>query len=110
MVLCLRPGYLLPLVTTLLEISHSDNYMNYALICEFPTFLYPSTSCTQAPNYAGLVVYEYFVTFDQEVTQVWMRKPTATSFLLLSTRWIMLVFEIVSALHPSHAGVRDYLL
>ena len=40
---------------------------------------------------AGLVAYEYIITFDQEVVQVWMRKTTATSFLLLSTRWIMVL-------------------
>lgn len=38
---------------------------------------------------AGMVAYEYVITFDQEVAQVWMRRPTATSLLLLSTRWVM---------------------
>ena len=44
---------------------------------------------------AGLVAYEYIITFDQEVAQVWMRKLTATSFLLLSTRWIMVLSPLI---------------
>ena len=45
---------------------------------------------------AGLVAYEYIITFDQEVAQVWMRKLTATSFLLLSTRWIMVLGSLMN--------------
>ena len=49
---------------------------------------------------AVLVAYEYIITFDQEVAQVWMRKPTATSFLLLSTRWIMVLGPLISIIPP----------
>ena len=44
-------------------------------------------------------MYEYVITFDQEVTHVWTRKPTITSFLLLSIRWVM-VFAQVSNKSP----------
>ena len=45
---------------------------------------------------AGLVAYEYIITFDQEVAQVWMRKTTATALLLLSTRWIMVLGPLIN--------------
>ncbi|EKM56285.1 uncharacterized protein PHACADRAFT_207564 [Phanerochaete carnosa HHB-10118-sp] len=38
----------------------------------------------------ALVTYEYVVTLDQEIAVVWKRKFTATSMMLLSTRWLML--------------------
>ena len=43
----------------------------------------------------GATVYEYIITFDQEVSQVWSRKPTATSFLLLSTRWVIVLTQVI---------------
>ncbi|GJE98328.1 hypothetical protein PsYK624_145560 [Phanerochaete sordida] len=42
-----------------------------------------------------LVVYEFIVTLDEELTVVWRRRPTATSMLLLIMRWIMLLGPIV---------------
>jgi hypothetical protein len=53
---------------------------------------------------AGLVAYEYIITFDQEVAQVWKRKPTATSFLLLSTRWIMVLGPLIGII-PSEPNL-----
>ena len=46
----------------------------------------------------GLVVYEYIITFNQEVAQVWKRRPTATALLLLSTRWIMVLGPLIDIL------------
>ncbi|KIP02560.1 hypothetical protein PHLGIDRAFT_122368 [Phlebiopsis gigantea 11061_1 CR5-6] len=44
----------------------------------------------------ALVAYEYFITFDQEVATVWKRKLTATSVLLLLTRWTMITTQILT--------------
>lgn len=41
----------------------------------------------------GLVAYEYVTTLDREVACVWQRKFTATSLLLLLTRWTMVVYQ-----------------
>ena len=46
-------------------------------------------------HHAGLVIYEYVISFDQEIMHVWTRKLTATSFLLLSTRWVMVLIQIL---------------
>lgn len=46
----------------------------------------------------ALVAYEYLTTFDQEVTTVWKRKLTATSALLLVTRWTMIINQILAYL------------
>ncbi|GJE98321.1 hypothetical protein PsYK624_145480 [Phanerochaete sordida] len=43
-----------------------------------------------------LVSYEYVVTIDQEVRCVWVRKPSATTFLLVSTRWVMLLNQLAN--------------
>ncbi|GJE98326.1 hypothetical protein PsYK624_145540 [Phanerochaete sordida] len=39
----------------------------------------------------SLVIYELAITLDQEVSLVWRRRITATSLLLISTRWTMLL-------------------
>lgn len=44
----------------------------------------------------GLVAYEYIVTFDQEVNSVWARPPSATSVLLVTTRWVMVLNQIIN--------------
>ena len=44
--------------------------------------------------FTALVVYEYFITLDQEVATVWKRKFNATSCLLVTTRWVMLLNQI----------------
>ncbi|GJE98348.1 hypothetical protein PsYK624_145760 [Phanerochaete sordida] len=41
----------------------------------------------------GLVAYEYVITFSQEVEYVWQKPLSVTSVLLLSTRWVMVVFQ-----------------
>ncbi|GJE96360.1 hypothetical protein PsYK624_125550 [Phanerochaete sordida] len=43
----------------------------------------------------ALCVYEYAMTFDQEIAAVWRRKRTAASLLLLSSRWIMILGQAV---------------
>ncbi|EKM56463.1 uncharacterized protein PHACADRAFT_207695 [Phanerochaete carnosa HHB-10118-sp] len=54
----------------------------------------------QAQSYAdvamtAIVVFEYLVTFDQELTCVWQRKFSATSVLLLTTRWVMIINQAI---------------
>ena len=39
----------------------------------------------------ALIIYEYVITFADEIEAVWKRPWTATSVLLLSTRWVMLL-------------------
>ena len=46
----------------------------------------------------ALVFYEYAITIDQEITTVWKKKVTATSVLLITTRWVMLVNTILQLL------------
>lgn len=55
-----------------------------------------------------MVVYEYLITLDREVAAVWKRKFTATSMLLLSVRWVMLLIQIIDWLPPL-PGVRHDL-
>ncbi|EKM56328.1 uncharacterized protein PHACADRAFT_207600 [Phanerochaete carnosa HHB-10118-sp] len=55
----------------------TGNYLTYSVLC--------------------LVVYEYSITLHQEVAVVWRRKPTVTSVLLLTTRWLMLLNPILNA-------------
>ena len=58
-----------------------------------------------------LVLYEYLITVDRELQAVWQRRWTATSLLLLSTRWVMVVNAIVelfpvASLNVSHPTCR----
>ncbi|GJE98361.1 hypothetical protein PsYK624_145900 [Phanerochaete sordida] len=43
----------------------------------------------------GLVAYEYVITFGQEVACVWQKPISATSVLLLSTRWVMVLYQAI---------------
>ncbi|GJE96354.1 hypothetical protein PsYK624_125490 [Phanerochaete sordida] len=43
----------------------------------------------------SLVCYEYIITFCQEIDCVWKRPLNATSLLLLSTRWVMVVSQLL---------------
>ncbi|GJE96352.1 hypothetical protein PsYK624_125470 [Phanerochaete sordida] len=54
----------------------------------------------------ALMVYEYITTFDQEVAVVWGRKFSATSVLLLGSRWLMVVFAYL-VFYPGPANCRD---
>ena len=45
-------------------------------------------------------MYEYAVTFDREVAHVWTKKPSATSFLLLSIRWVMVLTQLANVIPP----------
>ena len=57
------------------------------------------------PN-AGLTIYEYVVTFDLEVAHVWTRKPSATSLLLLSIRWIMVLSQVPNLTPSEPSGCK----
>ena len=50
-------------------ISRTTNYVAYVLLCEFPILSYQNVAQKFLLD-AGLVVYEYIITFDQEVAQV----------------------------------------
>ena len=39
----------------------------------------------------AVVIYEYLITIDREVETIWRRRWTASSLLLLSTRWVMVL-------------------
>ncbi|GJE99243.1 hypothetical protein PsYK624_154930 [Phanerochaete sordida] len=45
-----------------------------------------------------LTVYEFIITFDQEVAVVWSRKLTATSILLLALRWLMVLGPLLQTI------------
>lgn len=47
-----------------------------------------------------ILVYDYVLTFAQEVTTVWRRKMTATSLLLVTTRWVMVLQAVVQFVPP----------
>lgn len=51
------------------------------------------------PKWIVLVIYEYVITIDREMQTVWCRRWTASSFLLLSSRWVM-VLSAVRTLSP----------
>ncbi|KIP10104.1 hypothetical protein PHLGIDRAFT_66354, partial [Phlebiopsis gigantea 11061_1 CR5-6] len=48
----------------------------------------------------ALTLYEYVVTIDQEVNTVWKRRNNATSMLLLTVRWAMVMNAIIMAVPP----------
>ena len=56
----------------------------------------------------ALVLYEYMVTFDREITAVWKRPWNATSILLLSVRWAMVLNQVLLWINPSHGYALDY--
>lgn len=53
----------------------------------------------------ALVVYEYFITVDDEVRTVWKRKFNFSSCFLLSVQWTMIASATIAAL-PSIPSVR----
>ena len=57
-----------------------------------------STSCQM--KWLVLVIYEYLITLDREVQTVWCRKWTASSLLLLSTRWAMVLSSMLTFFSP----------
>lgn len=56
---------------------------------------------------SAMIVYEYIITFDREIQSVWQRKWTASSLLLVSTRWGMVANAIVAcaSLSPQNCEV-----
>ena len=53
---------------------------------------------------AAVVIYEYLITIDREVETVWWRTWTASSLLLLSTRWVMVLSSITQFITPSNVS------
>ncbi|EKM60225.1 uncharacterized protein PHACADRAFT_246073 [Phanerochaete carnosa HHB-10118-sp] len=62
------------------------------------------TNCV-AYSLLGLAVYEYVITLNQEIAAVWRRKLTATSLLLLTIRWLMVLNPFLSAALPAERQV-----
>ncbi|GJE99217.1 hypothetical protein PsYK624_154660 [Phanerochaete sordida] len=58
-----------------LELFVASQYINCSILC--------------------LVAYEYAITFGREVRCIWMRKLSATSLLLLSIRWTMVLSQVL---------------
>ncbi|GJE90609.1 hypothetical protein PsYK624_067530 [Phanerochaete sordida] len=57
--------------------------------------------CRMGAAVSALTLYEYAITFDQEVQAVWRRRWTISSLLLLSIRAVMVIsaiFQLVSLL------------
>ncbi|EKM52175.1 uncharacterized protein PHACADRAFT_212745 [Phanerochaete carnosa HHB-10118-sp] len=55
---------------------------------------------------AALPLYEYTITFRQEVEIVWKRQPTLASGLLLITRWSLVIGSIMLTLpQPTPEGI-----
>lgn len=57
-----------------------------------------------------LVIYEFIITFEQEVSCIWTRKLTATSLLLLFTRWTMVLSEVIVWIPFDSACVAYYTI
>lgn len=51
---------------------------------------------TSLTSRQAMTLYEYVITFDQEVNTVWRRKWTLTSFLLISIRGMMVLFGLTA--------------
>lgn len=57
----------------------------------------------------AVLVYEYIITFDDEVSTIWRRRWTAPSILLLTTRWNMMIQAVIN-FAPSTLQVNSHLL
>lgn len=51
----------------------------------------------------ALVFYEYIITFRREIATVWNRKITFTSALLPSTRYTLVLSQVIGIIKPSPA-------
>lgn len=95
----LSEGYLsshipsLPLLHLIISFSLVDDYISWAITGSDNTKIdmYPISIYVLLP---ALVFYEFLVTFNQETQLGWRSKLTATSFLLISTRWVMVLAQI----------------
>ena len=41
-------------------------------------------------------MYEYIITFGQEVETVWRRKMNVTSLLVVTTRWVLVLIQVTA--------------
>ncbi|THG97990.1 hypothetical protein EW026_g4108 [Hermanssonia centrifuga] len=57
----------------------------------------------------ALAAYEYAITIRQEVTMVWLRKWTISTWLFLVNRYLMIILVILGLL-PVVAKVRSYII
>lgn len=75
-----------------LMLSSIENYIQYCSTGETALRL---DTATHADHISALVVYEYFITIDQEVNIVWKRSMNISSLLLLGVRWVMIAYVII---------------
>ena len=54
----------------------------------------------------ALILYEYLITFDEEVQYIWKTRITLIAVLLLSVRWVMVLLAIFYAAPISPVLVR----
>lgn len=56
-------------------------------------------------TFVALAAYEYVITFRQEVDTVWKKRQSATSILLLMTRWTLLLGALIGVVQgPAQVG------
>ena len=73
------------------------NYVGCATTSEYFILSAARESGSRACDSPALVIYEYFLTLDREITLVWKRKTSAGSAgsaLLISVRWTMILVEL----------------
>ncbi|GJE85346.1 hypothetical protein PsYK624_014250 [Phanerochaete sordida] len=55
-------------------------------------------------SFAALIIYEYSITFGQEIETIWKRKVTVASGLVLVARWMLLLLAAACILTPTARG------
>lgn len=73
----------------------ADNYINAAITGEVTIISHTVYFNCIFTSGLALAVYEFIITFGQEVRTGWQRKLTLTSLLLVSTRWVMVAGQIM---------------
>lgn len=79
-----------------LLIRQDSNYITIAMSCK-PLNPYPLVSKSDIlTRLLGLVIYDLVISFHKEAALVWQRRMTATSILLLSTRWALVLSAVAT--------------
>lgn len=65
----------------------------------------PPFSVSYETLHLAWILYEYFITFDQEVAAVWQRKLTGPSVLLLLERWSLLLQSVMNVIPPYRSDI-----
>ncbi|EKM57661.1 uncharacterized protein PHACADRAFT_206542 [Phanerochaete carnosa HHB-10118-sp] len=70
-----------------------EGYISIAATCKYT--LHYSLCASQGIYLAGLFVYEFLITFVDEIKIIWKRPVTASTLLLGSVRWCTLLSDIL---------------